>query len=79
MLVTDSDYLIDVLDELESATANYPAFVSAHEGFSIFYEEVDELWDAVKLKQSDPLRKHEMRKEAVQVAAMALRFLKDCC
>ena len=33
----------------------------------------------VKLKQSNPLREKEMFKEGIQVGAMTLRFLIDCC
>jgi hypothetical protein len=41
-------------------------------------EEIDELWDEVKKspKKRNPVA---MREEAVQVAAMALRFLIDVC
>lgn len=60
------------------ASAAYAAFNSAHEGFSVLNEEVDELWDHVKVKQGR--RDIEaMKKEAVQVAAMALRFIVDVC
>lgn len=64
--------------EVVFAEANYPAFASAHEGYSIMLEEVDELWEHVKVKQKNR-NVAEMRKEAVQVAAMAIRFIKDVC
>lgn len=51
-------------------------FNSPHEGFAILNEEVDELWDEVKAQKHSAAA---MREEAVQVAAMALRFLMDCC
>lgn len=56
----------------------WPAMNSAHEGWAVLAEEVDELWDHVKVRQGErdiP----EMAYEAVQVAAMALRFLIDVC
>jgi hypothetical protein len=59
--------------ELKSARNNWPAFNSAHEGWGVLSEEMDELWDHVKTNQ----RRRDlraMRKEAIQVAAMALRF-----
>lgn len=64
--------------ELERATTDYGPFVSYHEGYAVLLEEVDELWDEVKKKPSerDPVK---IKKEAVQVAAMALRFLVDLC
>lgn len=72
--------LVDaVWDEWTSARDRYPKFNSAHEGFAVLKEEVDELWDEVRVKQSDPSRPARMRAEAIQVAAMALRFLDDCC
>ena len=45
---------------------------SAHEGYAILKEEVDEMWDEIKAN-----RLHPARAEAIQVAAMALRFLVD--
>ena len=68
-----------VSEELRKARSNFPKFNSAHEGFAILKEAVDELWEAVRMKQSDPQRNEEMRAEAVQVAAMAMRFIEDCC
>ena len=51
---------------------------SAHEAYGVLLEEVDELWAHVKTKQS---RRDlpAMRKEALQVAAMAIRFARDVC
>lgn len=68
----------EVTDELHNAMSNFPAFNSAHEGFAVLDEEVDELWDHVKMKQG----KRDiaaMRKEAIQIAAMAIRFAADIC
>jgi NTP pyrophosphatase (non-canonical NTP hydrolase) len=68
----------DVVRELNLARDAYPEFNSAHEGYAVLKEEVDELWDEIKKKpsQRDP---EALRKEAIQVAAMALRFLEDVC
>lgn len=62
----------EVLFELWSARKKFPPFHSSHEGFAIILEEVDELWDAVKQNQLP-----NARREAIQVAAMAIRFVKD--
>lgn len=67
--------LVEVAVELESATKNYPDFGSAHEGYAVLKEEVDELWDSIKLNEDGDT----MRKEATQIAAMAVRFILDCC
>lgn len=63
--------------ELARARAAHPGcFNSAHEGFAVLKEEVDELWDEVRTRDRDM---QAMREEAIQVAAMALRFIEDVC
>lgn len=71
------DLLNEVGTEFQRASSIYPAFNSAHEGYAVLLEEVEELWDEVKKspKKRDIAR---MREEAVQVAAMAVRFIHDC-
>lgn len=66
-----------VLDEFRKASEEYGRFHNAHEGYAVLLEEMDELWDAIKLKQSNPNREYQMQKEATRVAAMAIRFLHD--
>lgn len=68
----------EVAKEFLTATKKFGPFNSAHEGFAILKEEVDELWDEVKAKQGSR-DLDRMRKEAVQVAAMACRFIQDIC
>jgi NTP pyrophosphatase (non-canonical NTP hydrolase) len=51
---------------------------SAHEGYAVLLEEVDELWDEVKMNSRQRSIK-KMREEAIQVAAMAMRFVHDVC
>ena len=65
--------------ECYRAVRKYGPFHSSHEGYAFLLEEVDELWEAVRLKPSNPERKEAIRCEAVHVAAMALQFLMDCC
>lgn len=64
--------------EASSASMNWPKFNSAHEGFAVLKEEVDELWDQVKINQKKR-DIEKMRSEAIQVAAMAIRFAADVC
>lgn len=62
--------------ELRSAVDRYSPFHSAHEGYAIMLEEVHELWEEVK--KSPRKRDYEaMHAEAIQVCAMALRFIVD--
>lgn len=71
--------LNDARDELLKATAAWPAMNSAHEGWGVIYEEfIVELGAHVWTNQ----KKRDlvaMRKEAIQVAAMALRFAAEVC
>jgi NTP pyrophosphatase (non-canonical NTP hydrolase) len=69
----------DVVREYNNASDLYPPFHNGHEAFAVLLEEVDELWEAVRIKQRDPNRNEEMRREATQVAAMAIRFIHDVC
>ena len=63
----------DVAAELSRAM-KYPLYNSAHEGYAVILEELDELWEHVKTRQS--LRDvGAMRAEAAQVAATAILFM----
>lgn len=65
----------EVRDELGYALAKFPPFHSAHEGWAVIREELDELWTEVRANQSVSGRNQRMRREAIQVAAMAIRFV----
>lgn len=70
---TDLESLLRlVCHEVSRAEIKYPSFNSPHEGYAVLKEEVDELWDAVKANN-----RKQARHEAVHVAAMAVRFLRD--
>lgn len=68
----------DVVAELMAASNKFGPFNSAHEGYAVLAEEVDELWDEIKAKQGSR-NSENLRKEASQVAAMAMRFIYDIC
>ncbi len=70
--------LNDIFDEVESATSSWPPFNSCHEGFAVLLEEVDELKEHVRTNQKRR-DMDAMRKEAIQVAAMAVRFAIELC
>ncbi len=74
-----SDAIGLATEELIRASRKFGPFNSAHEGWAIILEEMDELWDEVKRQHDDPVRPANMKKEATHVAAMAIRFLMDVC
>ena len=62
-----------VMEEVTRASQKYGSFNSSHEGYAILLEEVDEMWDDIKRNRNE-----HAGDEAIQVAAMAVRFLVDC-
>lgn len=66
------DWVKEIYDECRRAQEKFSPFHTMHEGHSVIEEEFDEFWEAVK---ADDLIK--AKTEAVQLAAMALRFLVD--
>ena len=67
-----TDIVGEVTEEYLDAVSKFGPFASAHEGYAVILEEVDEMW--TEIKRNDIKR---AREEAVQVAAMAIRFLID--
>lgn len=71
--MVNADIALDLVrQELMRAIEKHPVFNSSHEGYGVLLEEVDELWDEVKAN-----RPAEAQAEAIQVAAMAIRFITD--
>lgn len=62
----------EVSQEVRSAMRKHGPMKSSHEGYAVILEELDELWQEVKHGT-----KENAYKEAVQVAAMAIRFIVD--
>ena len=70
--------VVAVARELHKARKTYPTFNSAHEGYAVILEELNELWSEVMKK--DGLRDGPaMAREAIQVAAMGARFALELC
>lgn len=66
---------IDTVDEEMAAAANkFGPFASMHEAWGVLAEEVEELTEAIRMKQGDPARAGSIEREAIQVAAVALRI-----
>lgn len=66
----------EAAEELARARRKHGRMHGPHEGYAVILEEVDELWDEVRKRDPDVAA---MRREAIQVAAMALRFVEDVC
>ena len=77
--MTTIDVILDAIRrELVHAQMSYPAFHSQHEGAAVIREEYDELWD--RSKRSKLLTADGVTGiEAMQTAAMAVRFIADLC
>lgn len=66
----------EALSELDRADAKHGPMLEPVEGLYTLRCEVMELAREVHRAHRDP---EALRKEAVQVAAMAIKFLRDCC
>lgn len=66
--------LQEVFIETQKAIEKHGSQSSPHEGYAVLLEELDELWDEIK---ADRGRMASARKEAIQVAAMAVRYVLD--
>jgi hypothetical protein len=71
--------------ELYRAMQKHGPMHGPHEGYAVILEELDELWELVKVNPAklpdDMILRHRdrMREEAIQIAAMAMRFVIDVC
>ena len=70
-------WLVDIEEEARRAIEIHGTFQSPHEGYAVILEELDELWDVVKKVKRRDDRPLGLTKEAIQVGAMALKFLND--
>jgi hypothetical protein len=67
-----------VVREVNRAMDLWPPMQSAHEGYAVILEELDELKEHVWTNQNKR-DNAAMRKEAIQLCAMAFRFVVDVC
>lgn len=65
----------DIREEVKKAERNFPEYNSYHEGYAIIIEEVDELWELVKNKDSTS---GDHYTEAKHIACTAIRYMKLC-
>ena len=66
--------LASVREEVLAAAIKHKPMNSAHEGYAVLFEEVDELWDHVK---ADTGYTAEAMDEARQISAMGVRYILD--
>ncbi len=75
-MIEDFNFLQDVSSELRSARKAHGRIHSAHEGYAVILEELDEFWEEVRRKRADRSAS-AMRLELIQIAAMAARTAVD--
>ncbi len=63
--------------EALAAIEKFPTMNSGHEGKAVIEEELEELW--IEIKKYPNASKTLMAREAIQVGAMAARFIADVC
>ena len=77
MTDTQLDQLLaELRSEVIRAKMKHPPMNSPHEGWSVIYEELEELREHVR---ADTGRSSEAKKEALQVAAMGIRYALNLC
>lgn len=65
-----------MVEELNRARQKFLPMASAHEGFAIVLEEIDELWEIVKQKQS-ARNYSEFGQEVIQCGAMLIALMTE--
>lgn len=88
-ILIDGSPVGEIVRELANARAAHAPMNGHHEGYAVILEELDELWEACKvnthkrsianIEQARIDKRAAMRKEALQVATMAIRFIEDVC
>ena len=73
--MSDLEKVITAAREVvDRASREHGDFSSMHEAYGVLAEEVAEFFEAVRLRESDRSRTTMCRKEAIDVAAVALRI-----
>ena len=78
----NQNFITAMKDEYTEARLAFKPFSSAHEGYAVLLEELDELWECVKKNKGYRIENElgeKARKECIQVAAMAMAFAMECC
>jgi len=75
-IATEFKFQALVKAELAGARAGHGPIATAHEGYAVILEELDEFWEEVRKKRKDR-DPHLMLHELVQLAAMVQRTAED--
>lgn len=71
------NFPLDVQREINRARQKHAPIHSLHEGYAVLLEEVDELWERVKMQNTDHEGDTPTYRELVQIGAMAQRIAED--
>jgi len=71
------NFPLDVQREINRARSKHAPLHSLHEGYAVLLEEVDELWERVKMQNTNHEGDTPTYRELVQIGAMAQRIAED--
>ncbi len=71
-------FLTDVRTEYLRNLERHGNYASAHEGYAVILEELDELWEQVRLRRRNR-DLDNMYEECVQIAARSMKFAIGLC
>lgn len=66
--------IVEITTTADAAQSLYGDFASMHEAYGVLAEEAAELFDAVRMRQTGTGRGLAIEREAIDVAAVALRI-----
>lgn len=69
----DFDTIVKLVkEELERANEKFPMFYSKHHGYAVILEELEEMWDEIKMRKPNPCF---VQRECIQMTTMCFKFL----
>lgn len=63
-----------IINEMERGLKKFGPYNSRHEAYAVIFEEVEELWNEIKIGQKTTLHGLDID-EAIQVSATTLRYI----
>jgi len=65
-----------IMAEFGRASQQFGPFGTPYEGYAVLLERMGKLWAEIKKRELD---KTLQRRRAIQIGAMTMRFVLDCC